>query len=62
MCSVFVVENFLNEQTRVSIPSLSDMATEFPRIAPSSLHELDAEWRSIDNEPIPVGMKQIRNT
>lgn len=61
MCSVLAVNNFLDEQSRVKMPSLSDFAREYPRIYTDNYQQLDNEWRNIENVMIPESIQQIRN-
>lgn len=61
MCSIFSVDKFLDEQSRVQMPSLSDLALEFPRIYPNNYQQLDNEWRNIENVMIPDSIRQIKN-
>lgn len=61
MCSIFSVHKFLDVQSRVQMPSLSDLALEFPRIYPNNYQLLDDEWRNIENVMIPDFIRQIKN-
>lgn len=61
LCSIFSVDKFLDQQSRVQMPSLSDLALEFPRIFSGNYQQLDDEWRNIENVVIPEAMRQIRN-
>jgi len=60
MCHIFVPQNFLDEGSRVSMPSLRDLVTAFPRISTNPQH-LDNEWRAVDHNLIPEEMRNIIN-
>ena len=48
LCSVFSIENFLNQKTRSLYPSIGDIVNYFPGLFNGCIYSLDIEWRRVD--------------
>ncbi|XP_076049510.1 zinc finger BED domain-containing protein 5-like [Oratosquilla oratoria] len=60
MLRIFVPKFFLDERSRISMPTLRDLVNAFPRITVNPQH-LDDEWRAVENAEIPEEIKIISN-
>ena len=61
LCSTLSVANCTRSDALLNMPTLSDLATEVPRIYAGNLKKLDYEWRHILNIPIPQEIKESNN-
>ena len=61
LCSIFSTESFLDESSRASVPTLSELVDAFPRTYQGTHQELDDEWKNIDNIRFPDNIKAITN-
>jgi len=59
-CATFLSPKTFWMKDLVSMPSLRDLVTAFPRISTNPQH-LDNEWRAVDHNLIPEEMRNIIN-
>ena len=62
LCSTLSVTNCIRNDALLSMPTLSDLVVEVPRIYSGDVQKLDNEWRHIPNVDIPEDIRASNNT